>query len=595
MELPRRQDLPPETTWDLSRIYPEAAAWEEAQARVREGLTRLGAYRGRLEDPKLLLEALRLRDDLLNEAQKVGLWASLQLATEGDNPLLQAYAARARSFLAEVQARVAWVEPELLALPPEALAWLREEPLLEEYRHYLERLERRRPHVLEGSVEAVLAELQAPLSALQAAAQAALTADMRFRPAKGYPVDHSTIGALLAHEDPEVRREAFRSYADGHLAFQHTLANLLQGHMKAYALEARLRRYPGALDMALARSFLPKKVYENLFATFRAHLPLWHRYFHLRRKALGGRLRAYDVPVYDAPAPLARGPHIPFGQAVAWIAEGMRPLGEEYVEALRRGVLEERWVDYGINRGKRPGAFASGTKGTPPYVFLSYQEDLFSLSTLAHELGHALHAYYTRAHQPFVYSRYSLFVAEVASNFNQALVRAHLLQNPDPAFRLALLEEAMANFGRYLFTMPILALFEREMYERLERGEALTAPFLNRRLAELFREGFGEAVEVDPEDEARLGISWAFFPHLYQPFYVWQYATGIAAANALAKKVLEDPEAKERYLDFLKAGDSLYPLEALRLAGVDLERPEPLEEAFRILEELTTQMEALLT
>jgi oligoendopeptidase F len=246
------------------------------------------------------------------------------------------------------------------------------------------------------------------------------------------------------------------------------------------------------------------------------------------------------------------------------------------------------------NQGKRGGAYSSGTPGTHPFILMSYNDDLFSMSTLAHELGHALHSYFSSGTQPFVYARYGLFLAETASNFNQALVRAHLLEaNPDPEFQIALIEEAMSNFHRYFFVMPALARFELEIHERVERGEALNAEGLNTLMTDLFREGYGDEVEIDPE---RVGITWAQFPgHLYYNFYVYQYATGISAANALAEGVRrEGREAAERYLTLLRAGGSMYPLDTLRLAGVDMTTPEPVERAFGVMGSLVDRLAELL-
>jgi oligoendopeptidase F len=272
----------------------------------------------------------------------------------------------------------------------------------------------------------------------------------------------------------------------------------------------------------------------------------------------------------------------------------MRPLGEEYVSTLRRGVLEDRWVDIYPNQGKRAGAFSSGTFGTHPFIMLNYNDDIYSMSTLAHELGHSMHSYYTWRTQPQVYANYTLFVAEVASNFNQAMVRAHLLNtNSDPDFQIAVIEEAMSNFHRYFFIMPTLARFELEIHQRVERGEALTAESLNALMTELFREGYGDEVVIDAD---RIGITWAQFPtHLYSNFYAYQYATGISGAHTLAAGVLEEgPAAAERYLSFLKAGGSLFPLDALKLAGVDLSTPEPVEKTFAILAQMVGRLEQAL-
>ena len=302
----------------------------------------------------------------------------------------------------------------------------------------------------------------------------------------------------------------------------------------------------------------------------------------------------YDqLHVYDIKAPLTTSkPFIPYQQAVDWICEGMAPLGEEYVKVLRKGCLEDRWVDRARNKGKSQGAFSSGMHDTQPFIMMSYADDVFSLSTLAHELGHSLHSYYTRQNQPYIYGDYSLFVAEVASNFNQAMVREYLFQTQkDPDLQMALIEETMANYHRYFFIMPTLARFELEMHERVERGEPINARSMIELTAELFKEGYGDEVVIDQD---RIGITWAQFGHMYANFYVYQYATGISGADALVNKVLTEGEpAAAKYRDFLKAGNSLYSLDALQQAGVDLTSPEPVKTAFKFLADTVDRLEKI--
>ncbi len=312
----------------------------------------------------------------------------------------------------------------------------------------------------------------------------------------------------------------------------------------------------------------------------------------MRRRALG-----YDtLHVYDEKAPLTPNkPHVPFAQGVEWVLHGLEPLGDEYVSAARRGILEQRWVDVYPNQGKRAGAFSTGSPGTQPFILMSYNDDLFSMSTLAHELGHSMHKYFTNQTQPYVYNRYGIFLAETASNFNQAMVRAHLLKTyADPQFQIAVIEEAMSNFHRYFFIMPTLARFELEIHTRIERGQALTARNMTDLLADLFGEGYGSQVQMDRE---RVGITWAEFPtHLYMNFYVYQYATGISGAHALSEAILSgQPGAVERYLGFLKSGGSQYPLDTLKQAGVDLTTPEPVETTFGVLAGLVDHLEGLLS
>jgi len=284
---------------------------------------------------------------------------------------------------------------------------------------------------------------------------------------------------------------------------------------------------------------------------------------------------------------------IPNNFSFCRISEGLAPLGENYVNTLRKGAIEDRWVDRARNKGKRQGAFSSGVYDTNPFVMMSYADDVFSLSTLAHELGHSMHSYMTWKTQPFIYGRYSLFVAEVASNFNQAMVRDYLFNTQkDPAFQLALIEEAMSNFHRYFSIMPTLARWELEVHERAEAGKPLSADIMSEICSDYFAEGYGDEVKFN---RSRVGITWAQFQHMYMNFYVYQYATGISAAHALAKKIQEgDQKAVERYLKFLGAGSSVYPLDALKAAGVDMTSPEPVEAAFEVMADYVDRLEKLV-
>ncbi|MBO0706187.1 MAG: oligoendopeptidase F family protein, partial [Candidatus Dormibacteraeota bacterium] len=405
-----------------------------------------------------------------------------------------------------------------------------------------------------------------------------------------HQVAHGTLEELLTSDDRELRRGAWTSYADAHLAVRRTLAACLSAGVKRDVFLARARSYGSSLEAAMVPNDIPLPVFNNVVEAFRAHLPIWHRYWRLRRRALGvDRLREYDVR-----APLAPPLQIPYPQAVAWIGDGLRPLGDDYVEILRRGALEDRWVDVYPNQGKRLGAFSTGVPGTHPFVFLSYTGSIFSLSTLAHELGHSMHRYLTSEHQPFVYANYGIFAAEVASNMHQALVRAHLLrEHPDRGFQLAVCEEAIGNFHRYLLVMPTLARLELEIHERVERGEPLTADGMTALMADLLAEAYGGEIEMDRE---RSGSMWAqFHTHLYNNFYVYQYTTGIAGAQALAAQVLEEgAPAAERYRAFLSAGSSLYPLDALGRAGVDLTARAPVDHAFAALDGFVARLEELL-
>lgn len=597
VSLRRRADVPATESWDLESVYPSREAWEEAAQALEAALPELDSFRGRLaESSAVLLALVKRAQELEVAASRLYTYASMAFDVDTTDQAAAGLRDRAIGLVSRLYAALAFIEPELLAADPASIdALLAEEPALQTYAHYFNDLRRRAPHVRSGEVEQLLAQSREPLSATASAYLLLAEGDLRFADAHdssgaAVPVATGTVDKLLQSSDRTLRRSAWVSFQDGFLAFANTFGALYAGSVRADVFQARARGHASALEASLFSSNIPLAVYENVIDACNRHLPIWHRYWEVRRRALG--LERFEPP--DVFAPLAgRSPDVPFEQAVDWICEGMAPLGEEYVSAMRRGLLEERWVDIEPNQGKRGGAYSSGSYGTRPFILMSYTGGLSSMSTLAHELGHSMHSYLTRRHQPFVYSRYSLFVAEVASNFNQALVRAHLLrQSDDRDFQIAVIEEAMQNFHRYLFVMPILAQFERRIHEQVEAGQALTADGMTALLADLFRRGYGPAAAID---EAREGIQWAQFPHLYMNFYVYQYASGIAAANALADALLAgEAGAAERYLAFLRAGGSLYPLDALRLAGIDMSTPEPMDRAFGVLEGFVARLEALV-
>jgi len=609
--VPARNEIPREHTWDVESIFPNDEAWSaEFDALIKEAPTIL-RFRGHLADgAATLADFFATSEALAMRAGKVMLYASMKHSVDTADPVATALEDRTRGLMARLGAALAFAEPEMIAIGFDTLrAWMRAEPRLAIYAHYFARLEQRAAHVRSAEVEELLSQASDAFRTASATHGTLTDADLRCAPARSssgetFEVTQGTINALRTHPDREVRRTAFENYADAHLAFKNTMANCLAAGVKQDVFRMRARRYKSSLEAALASNFIPLDVFPNLIQTFRANLPTWHRYWAIRQRALGvDKLR-----VYDEKAPLTRAkPVVPFDRAVEWICAGMMPLGDEYVSVARRGMTEQRWVDKYPNRGKRAGAFSTGTPGTQPFILMSYNDDLFSLSTLAHELGHSMHKYFTQKTQPFVYTQYGIFLAECASNFNQALVRDYLLKNasrlaqsltsdqlPTSDFEIAVIEEAMSNFHRYFFIMPTLARFELEIHERVERGQALTAQTMIDLLADLFAEGYGANVEMDRE---RVGITWAqFATHLYRNFYVYQYATGISAAHALAQNILDGkPGAVEKYLGFLSAGGSDFPLEILKRAGVDLTTPEPVETTFGVLARYVDRLEQLLT
>jgi oligoendopeptidase F len=591
---PPRSAVPVERTWDAESVFASVGEWEAELEAVLGELPKLQALAGRLaEGPSVLAQALETRDSLRRRRGRVMTYAGLGWAVDTTNQDAAARRGRALTMVARVEAALSFIEPELLALGRDrALEWSKEFPLAT-YRHYLDDLFRRAEHVRSAEVEELLGSLVDVHAGPFAVHTGLVSTDLAFAPARGrsgerVEVTQGSIHGLLASHDRELRRSAWESFADGHRSVRNTLAANYATAIKQSVFTARARRHPSSLAGGLDESNISLAVFDNLIATFRRHLPTWHRYWAVRARALGlDSLRPYDLW-----APLGAPPELEYDQCVEWICEALTPLGDEYVATVRRGCLEERWVDVYPNQGKFGGAFSAGSPGTHPFIVMSFDGSAGSLGALAHELGHSMHSYLAWKAQPQIYARYSIFVAEVASNFHQALVRAYLVRVVDDRdLLLAVIDEALSNFYRYFLLMPTLARFEREMHEGIERGEGLTADVLDGRMAELFAEAYGPQLDFDRE---RVAGTWAQFPHLYQPFYVYQYATGISGAHALARGVLDDePGAAERYLDLLRAGGSDYPLEVLRAAGVDLAEPEPVEETFAVLASLVDRLEAL--
>ena len=592
-----RSAIPVDRTWDAASAFATVEAWEAELDAVIADLPGLEAFAGRLaEGATTTIQALAARDDLMRRLGQVFMYAVVDYAVETTEPEAIARYGRAQAVVAQVAAAAAFVEPELLGLGRDRLLeWSEGASALAPYDHYLDDLFRRGEHVRSTEVEELLGLLSDAHSGPYTVYSGLVDSDLAFAVATGASgdvadVSQGSIEALLASPDRVLRRSTWESYADGYRGLRNALAANYATVIKQDVFSARARRHTSTCTAALSRSNVPLEVFDSLLAVFQRNLPTWHRYWRARAALLG----VDSLQPYDLWAPLSGDPpQLGYEQCVEWICESLAPLGAEYVGTVRRGCLKERWIDVYPSTGKMGGAFSAGAPGTHPFIVMSFDGSAVSLGTLAHELGHSMHSYFAWETQPQISTRYSLFVAEVASNFHQALLRAHLLASIDGReFQLAVLDEAMANFHRYLFVMPTLARFEREMHERVERGEGLTAELLEERMADLFSEGYGADFEVDRE---RVGITWAQFSHLYEPFYVYQYATGISGAHALARGVLDgEPGAAQRYLAFLRAGGSAYPLDVLRQAGVDLTSPEPVEETFAVLASLVDRLETLV-
>ncbi len=597
--VPPRHGVPLAERWNLESVFPSDDAWEAALRAAEARLPELDRFRGRLaESAATLLAGLRLLDEIRGLVGRVVTHALMRRSEDATNPLYAAHADRAQGLAARADEAAAFVEPEIAA-PSDGLvlAWLAAEPALAPYRHAIERIRRRRAHIRSTEVEETLARAGEMAAAFETTHDALEDGELPLgsiqdETGREVRLAQGNLNRFLDSPDRRVRRDAWERSADAYLAFKNTFAAALAGAVKRDVFYARSRGYPSALESALAPDAIPPDVFHNLLATVWDNLPTWHRYFRARRRLLG--LAEGDLHGYDLEAPLAPEPAMPWERGVELIAGSLAPLGVEYVGAVRQGIAD-RWVDRSPNAGKGAGAFSWGTYGTHPFISMVYQGNLSSVSTLAHELGHSMHSYLAWRTQPVTYAGYGMSAAETASNLNQALLGAHLLalgeqMDEGRDWTIAVIEERMGNHLRYLFTMPILARFELACHERVEAGDALTADGMGETLLALYREGYGGEVALDPP---RIGITWARFPHLYSNFYVFQYAVGISAAAALAAQIREEGEpAAHRYLDFLRAGGSRHPIDALRDAGVDMTSPAPIQRAFDVLAGYVDRLEA---
>jgi oligoendopeptidase F len=597
--LPRKDALV-ESTWNREAVYPTWDDWDADFKIAQNQLLGLEKYPGRLQEgPEMLLDWQSEYSRQYTRLWKLSQYARRSVAVDANEMQAKSRLGQITSLVSQFMGAIAFAEPEMQSIGEQLIVWAETHPELRSYQHHFENLLRLAPHQRSAEVEKLLKSLEILFAASEDTYSELTNTDLIFKDAvdsqgNSHPVKQTSLPPLgIDSLDRTRRRTAWESFSDGHLAMQNTLASIYLNQVKQRVFISQERGYDSVLDMMLTPTNLPVSAFHSLIETFHQHLPVWHRYWEARRKLLG----VEQLHPYDIWAPLTHNPPvIPYRQAVDWISAAMAPLGEEYVNLLRSACLEERWVDYAPTIGKAQGAASSLHIETPPFIYMSYIDTFDSMGTLAHELGHSMHDYFTGENQPIVYNTFdamSSAVAETASNFNQAMLRAYLrqLKPDDRDFQLALLDEAMANFHRYLFIMPTLARFEYEIYQRAEQNQPLSAPILNEILSGLYAEEYGETMHDDPQ---RTAITWAQFGHLYEPFYTFQYSVGISAAHALVDRVLaEGAPAAQDYIEFLKAGASLYPMELFKLAGVEMQGPEPVEKAFAVLAVMIDQLDEL--
>lgn len=591
----RRDETDVRDTWAIEDLYENDAAWKEDYERLREMIPKIREFKGKLgESAKTLLSMQKMYDEVNMRAEKVYVYANQKLHEDTDNGVYQDLSSMAQKVLVELSEAGAYIEPEILALPEGTVErFLEEEEGLLMYRQYFRDIIRKKEHVLTGEMEELLASVGELAQGPKDIFSMFNNADIRFPEIMGedgapVEVTHGSFISLLQSKDRRVRKDAFASLYGVYGKYRNTLAATYRANVTQEVFYARARKYGSDLEAALDGSHIPVSVYDNLIQAVHEALELMHRYVRLRRKLLGvDTLHMYDLYV---PVVADEEQKIPFAQAKEMVLAGLKPMGEEY-EALLKEGFSSRWIDVYENKGKRSGAYSWGAYGTHPYVLLNYQENLNNVFTLAHEMGHALHSWYSDKNQPYVYAGYKIFVAEVASTCNEALLIHHLIENTeDPKKKAYLVNYFLEQFRTTLFRQTMFAEFEKITHALAEQGETLTADRLCEIYYDLNQMYFGEDICVDKE----IALEWARIPHFYTPFYVYQYATGFSAAIALSRRILEKgEEAVADYKKFLCGGSSMYPLDLLRMAGVDMEDPQPVTDALAVFGEYLDEMERL--
>ncbi|GEN30660.1 oligoendopeptidase F [Cerasibacillus quisquiliarum] len=594
--LQKRSDVPVERTWRLEDIFATDDLWEEELNKLQNDLPKMKELQGTLhESAEQVYEVFTLQDELSERLGKLYTYAHMRYDQDTTNSFYQAMNAKADHVLTEAYSTMSFIVPELLSIDEERLkSFLDEKEELKLYEHTIERILRQKDHVLGEREEEILAEASDALSSSSQTFSMLNNADLKFPMIKdenGEEVEltHGRFITFMESKDRNVRKAAFQAMYDTYGKYKNTFASTLTGNLKANNFNAKVRKYKSAREAALYGNNIPEQVYENLVEAVNEKLPLLHRYLKLRKEVLG----LDELHMYDIYTPLVTDVDmkVTYEEAQQYVLDSLQPLGEEYVNIVKQG-FEDRWIDVEENVGKRSGAYSSGAYGTNPYILLNWQDSVNDLYTLTHELGHSVHSYYTRKTQPYRYGNYSIFVAEVASTCNEALLNDYMLNHlKDEKQKLYLLNHFLEGFRGTVFRQTMFAEFEHDIHQRMQKGEALTADKLTEIYHELNKKYYGADVVSDPE----IGLEWARIPHFYYNYYVYQYATGYSAATALAHKILSKEDgAVDRYIHFLKAGSSDYPIEVLKRAGVDMTSKQPILDALDVFEENLKKMEQLL-
>lgn len=593
-DVPNRADVKVEETWDLESIFKSEAAFETAFAELKARLPEYKEYEGRLKEPGVLLAFAKKSVADMVDMGKLYVYSHLLSDQDTADAKNAGLNMRARQLYSELAAVTAFFKPELAAWPEGDLkARIDAEPELAEYDKYLDEITRYAPHTLGDSEEKLLASLSPVLGGGATIYSTLTNADLKFpmvpdEDGKEIELTSSRYSRLIQSSNRDVRKAAFLAKYQVYGQFKNTCAGTLATTVKLHNVAKDARNFPSARAMALFENAVPEAVYDNLVDSVNRNLSLLHRYTAMRKARLGlSELHSYDMyPSLVKDVDLT----FTFEEGRAMVMAALKPLGDDYL-AILEDAFSNRWIDRAENRGKRSGAYSSGSYGTLPYILLNWQGKLGDIFTLAHELGHSVHSYLSRNSQPAHYSDYSIFLAEIASTLNENLLSDYLLNTwDDPDKKLYVVNEYVDGFKGTVFRQTQFAEFEQLIHEADDRGEAITADFLTEQYGEMNKRYYGDALTFDPE----IALEWARIPHFYYDFYVYQYATGFSAASAFTKRILDGEEGVvERYKDVLRAGSSDYPIEVLKKAGLDMTSPEVVEDALSRFDLFLTEMETL--
>ena len=591
----QRNEINEKDTWDLSTIFETDQKWEDELALLTEDTKEAASLEGHLLDSaESLLNITERYLDLSRRLEKLYVYAHMKNDQDTRVAKYQEYYAKAMTLYSQFDQVFSFYEPEFMAITEEQYQnFLAEEPKLQSYKHFFDKLLQNKEHVLSQREEELLAGAGEIFGAASETFAILDNADIVFPLVKDedgneVQLSHGVYMRLVESKNREVRRGAYEALYSTYEQYQHTYAKTLQTNVKVQNYRAKVRNYKSAREAALAANFVPESVYDNLVSAVRKHLPLLHRYLALRSKILG----IPDLKMYDVYTPLSSVEYsFTYEDALKKAEEALAVLGEDYLSRVKR-AFSERWIDVYENQGKRSGAYSGGSYDTNAFMLLNWQDNLDNLFTLVHETGHSMHSSYTRETQPYVYGDYSIFLAEIASTTNENILTEKLLQEvQDDATRFAILNNFLDGFRGTVFRQTQFAEFEHAIHQADQNGEVLTSEFLNNLYADLNQEYYG----LSKEDNPQIQYEWARIPHFYYNYYVYQYSTGFAAASALAEKIVHgSQEDRDRYIDYLKAGKSDYPLNIMRKAGVDMEKEDYLNDAFAVFERRLDEFEALV-